>query len=259
MGRVLIETVDGKRKQDWYYDEILISEWTEVAQEHTAAEYYNEIFTFYDECVKVSGVVQDTIQDGNKCVWKVIDDIGQKYYITYDNSIYKKEQVVIMPRVEIGDSVNVYGFYKGIMQSNYKINDDEDYGFSFPNISALYGEVINSEYDAYTVPTQPFEYEDIMENPFCYVNSTVDIIGIVENVYKNDSDSGYYCRLNSNGDIYFLKLNLAKIGEKQLPVYGDKVQVQGKLYGNYCQKIYKENRIETLVFPLINEPDFQIL
>lgn len=258
MGRILIESSDGQRQQDWYYNGVLLSEWVQKAKSYEYRDYYSEIYTYYDECVSVSGQIQKIFKDGDKQVIKIKDDAGNKYYISYNNGIYKKEKVVIMPSVQAGEKITVYGFFKGLMQSTYKNEDEDDYGFSFPEISALYGTVDENEYDVYAVPVWPCEYEDIIDNPYCFVNTKVEITGVIENVYRNDDLSTYYCRVNSNQDIYYIKLDLKELIGSTLPVAGDQISVNGNLYGNYCQKEYDGKEVVVSTFPLINNPKFEL-
>lgn len=256
VGRTVTTYANGQEQQNWYYQDRLLSDWIDTAVETDYREYYNDTYSLIDKCVLVSGKVEKIFQDDNQCIIKIIDQLNNKYYIAYNNGIYKRKSIVIMPHIEVGDDIKIYGFFKELIQNEFVNDEEEDYGFTFPQISALYGEVLGKDYDIYHVPENAY-YENILENPYCYVGSEVNISAIVKNIYCDEKD--YYCEINSDNNIYYVKIDLEKYVENDLPVPGDSINIKGTLYGNYCKIEKNQGRNEAVTYPLINDPKIEIL
>lgn len=249
-GRVIsYDASDDVAGVDWYYDGYLISDLIEEAEEYTAEEYYINPYMYVDLTVKVSGTVEDVVQTKDKCIIKLLDKDGALYLVTYPNGIYNKKLPTIVPAAKNGQKMSLYGIFKGITTD--KISEDADYGYSFPEISAFYGEVQGSKADVFAGAEAPYEYEDICNNPYAYSELKIEVDGIVENVVVNYKDAYVTCKvITEEENIYFARLELENLKKNYFPVKGEKIKVKGTIQGNY-RETTAENEVS--LYPLILE------
>lgn len=259
VGRTRTYYKDEIVSQDWYYDGELLSDLVDEAVHYNPEDYYLENYEYYDDVVQVRGEVLAVGIENDQCVIKLVDSDGQKYYAVYSNGAYVKESPTIVPAVEVGDTISVYGYFNGVIQNNYTF-DAEDYGFSFPEVKIFYGEIENSSFNVFSSPQKNYSYDEILANPYYYAGDKITVKGIVENFYISyDKAKVYYKIRTDKGEIYYAVESLDEFEKDELPLTGDSVKIKGKLNGNYRQYSIKMNGTKVAdCYPYILSSSFSL-
>lgn len=238
--------------QNWYRKGVLLTDLIKDSKDCPIEELYNNPYYYSEEVVKFSGTADMVYQNNSECVLRISNSRGQSVFAVYKNAEFDDEFPVVVPLIVEGDTVTVYGTFDGIKENKYAFSG-EDYGYSFPVISLFYAEKRGYKTDVFKRPQEPFDYTDILSNPYYFVGTKLKVDVVVENVLINYEENCVYCRsVTKEGDVYFVFLPWDKWIKKDKPLKGDRLSVLGTIAGNYIEESIDDNNEKCYrAYPLI--------
>ena len=239
-------------KQDWYFNDQLISDCIKLALSPDI-DYYYMPENHMGQYVVIDGSVEKIREENEYCILKIIDNKGDKYFVKYYNYIYNMQCSMPIIQMTEGDNVKIYGVFEGIWDNTY-IWDEEDYGKSFPYIQMFYNEVQGVP-NFYSMSFQTDDYKEINSIPVYYTNQLLNLKGRIDDTRIDYVQRKAYCKIiTEQQQIYYLEIPF----QDKFPLKGEKVIIYGNLYGNYKNKII-ENGTEIIseVYPLLQVTEWR--
>ena len=189
---------------------------------------------YADHYVYVTGTVQYVVEDEYGCSFRMKTDSIGMVTGSFDNTSGKRSRQEIMPNLEKGDRLRVYGFYAGLLKNGME-NDSTYYGFNYFAINPVYGEIVSDvEYAD--------EYEGMCKQPYLSTGRRSEREYIVETCIKTDGKYNIFAYPAEGGDneeIYVLYIN----GHEDDVFYpGQKLFINGFYAGQY--KVMDRSNIE---------------
>lgn len=220
---------------DFYYSGESISNLRESASTVDYQMLFKETDAYYGDVLKINCTVANVFEDETQCIFRVEDEKGNIYWGTYDNLIYNKYYQAIMPTLKIGDSLELYAFFKGI--ASYKcVNDLEGSNYTYPQLVPI---TCLTEDFSFDRADPSYEYDEIIRFPYHYYNLKHKLIGTVNSVVHNGSN--VYLKIEDKaGNEYYVSIAEEEIEDNNILILGHRVKVNGRYSG-----LYKEPRITT--------------
>ena len=229
---------DGKWiKQDFYYRNALLSDLIKSSLVPDYSKLFSEEDSYKGKLIKITGIVEMMEESDQSCYFKIKDQKGNKYICQYNNLTFNLEAQTLIPNIDTGDQVTIYGYFQSITR-NIIESDKEDYGFSFPEIDPFYG--VKDEKKEILRNELKFTYKDIYENAYYYfkVNHTWE--GKVSNLIYQDKYFIMELELPSQDKIM---IYVKKDKWNTIPVPGDTVKLEGYVRG-YYKRIFGDGFIK---------------
>ena len=109
-GRAILYNQDGKiQSVDRYYNSKLISEWCSIAQEVEYKELFSNAEEYQEIPIVFQGEVTDILDDKKTEYVVVKNKENHSVICNYENTL-SASQKTLMPTLEVGDIITVYGF-----------------------------------------------------------------------------------------------------------------------------------------------------
>ncbi len=208
--------------------------------------------------IRVEGVIEYIYHEGNTVYFRMsTEDIGM-IVGSYQNQDGIGAHQAIVPNMNVGDSVSLYGYYAGNME--YTVAEDEEYsGYTFLAIDLLYGELIQESDDL-------TDYEKLAENPYSFYNLRISGQFNIDRV-KQDGEVTYVFVTSDNGEEWYV-LSFKEISE--LFLQGTQINVAGFFDGQYKHyleseespdgetEVQQEEGTEVRLYPLIRVEEYEL-
>ncbi len=182
---------------------------------------------YVEQYVYVEGKVVFVGMDDKKCYFRIESESAGMVTGSYDNTYGKKEKQAIMPNMQHGDIVKVYGYYKG-MNKNRNLNDSPGFGYDYMTIQPVYGEIVKSQ----PVDLLDVDYETRLENPYLNYYDSCEKTCIVESVFRKGKK--FYIKAREKGsnrkEVYYLLYTGAW---EEVFCSGQEIDVTGYYEGQY--------------------------
>lgn len=224
--------------KDYYYDGERVSKWIETSKEISYRDLYEHEDEYYGSVLKLNCKVVNVYENLTACHFKVVDENNQIYWGVYSNNIQQEYNQSVMPSLKVGDELELYGFYRGILTYSCP-NDDEDFGYSYPNILPIIGETKDFDLDYAELSC---DYDEVMRFPYHYYLTYTTITGTVDGVIYKDNEHAVKVK-DAEGNVYYCILDelMALKEDVELPLPGDKIRYRGRFMG-----LYKESSSTSL-------------
>lgn len=214
--------------KDFFFDYEAISSLKNAAITVPYKKLFSKTRDYYGNVLKVDGTVLNVYEASSSCIFKISDNAGHLYWGSYGNSIFDDVSQAIMPTLQIGDSIELYAFFKGI--STYSCaNDSANTNSALPFLSPITGSVNRQDINFANMDAN--DYENVMLFPFHYYGQKYTLTGTIDNViyfgvYR------YIKLISDTGDDYYLYFNSDKL-QNIFPIIGDHIQITGTYNGLY--------------------------
>lgn len=237
--------------KDFYYDGILLSDWKKDTEDIEYRELYENSKKNYGRLLKLDCTVLNVYENNLYCIFKIKDQEDHVYWGSYSNTAQLKYNQSVMPALEVGDELELYGFFTGITPYNCA-NDDTDYGYTFPEIVALTAEKKDVDLDLTKLSK---EYEEILQYPYHYYHVYDDIKMDVEEVIYAGTVS-YIKGIDDEGNHYYCQFEVKE--DQTLPIAGDRIRVKGRYNGLYKEYNGEEPQKSAKSYVLIKSEKLKI-
>ena len=189
--------------------------------------------SYLDHYISVEGEIVSVIQDEEMCYFHLkSDDVGE-IYASYENTMGALSGQVLLPNMQKGDYVQIYGYYIG-RTKNENEDDIEGYRKTYLTVEPYLG--IPKGYNIQNAMDET--YKVVAKQPYLYSGQPVEGNYVILDVI----DSGIYCylkvcRKGAEKEIYVLN---CEPEPNQILSRGVEVQVSGYYDGQYKIKEPRE-------------------
>ena len=196
--------------------------------------------SYLDHCIYVEGEVAYVGRDEENCYCRIEDDVLGFVFFRYTDTTGSGSKQAILPNMENGDKVRIYGFYNSYID-DIVLSDTEGYGYSFPSINPLYGEYIEefnpdaaSEEEDRTesekTEISDAEYEQHKQYPYRYYGMAADQSFTVQKSMKKGARLFVFANKieDPEKDIYILIMDDIETGGY---LRGDQLKISGYFEG----------------------------
>ncbi|MCD8022433.1 MAG: hypothetical protein LUF30_05500 [Lachnospiraceae bacterium] len=268
-GRVRVYSQDGVMTGfDYYYDGDLVSELCDQALSLDYGEILSNPLEYIYEPLKISGSVVGVYEAEKEELLVIEDSGGQLYLCNYKNNGYNAPQA-LMPNLEAGDSVVLYGFLSDCIVADYSswtdgvrassVSEELDYtgicdmlsqlspggestlvygqmSSTMPYLYLFYGEVKGETFDLSVLDEETavsYDYDLLCRYPYYFVNFEYTGTGTVQELILDyDSmEATMVLQLGEEGSQIFYA-SYTWSSDDTLPVVGETITVTGLLKGN---------------------------
>lgn len=188
----------------------------------------------------------------------VYEKEDQEYYLIYneqlglvlgshDNQGGNGSKQAFLPNLQAGDRVKIYGYYDG-QKNNYIADEMKGYGFLFPVIRPVYGELLSDK-------TAADSYAHMQKQPYMYYGKAVEDVYVIDHCLKKGKTYYIWARNkaeNSTDAVYVL---VYQNEDKQDLVFmkGKEINIRGYFSGQYKEEKPEQNYTCSFVmYPEIN-------
>lgn len=199
--------------------------------------------SYLDHCVYLEGEVAYIGRDEEKCYCRIEDTVLGSVYFEYMDTTGAGVKQSILPNMEVGDKVRVFGYYASF-KDDYVVSDTEGYGFSFPSINPVYGElmdgeealawdVASEEKKTSSAKAERIEYELYRQYPYHYYGLAADQKYVVQKTMRKGSTLFVYALRDdaqTNEDVYILVMDKKDAGGF---LRGDLLKIEGNFQGQF--------------------------
>lgn len=229
------EEITGK---DYFFDGIRVSKWIENSKNISYRNLFLNEDEYYGQALKLDCTVLNVYDNLEACYFKVKDKDNNIYWGAYDNTIQIRFGQAVMPNLKVGDELELYAFFMGIMPYSCP-NDEENSGYSYPKLAPIIGTTSDFDLDYGNLS---YDYDKVLRFPFHYYLVYTNITGTVESVIYSDSQHDLKV-VDDEGNVYYCILeDLLKAKEEtELPLPGDRVKYRGRFMG-----LHKESHTDSL-------------
>lgn len=239
---------------DFYYQGELISELLSQADTPDYADIYANPDQFWGEIFKIEGTVSFISENSTECTLRIMDNDGNTYWSDYSNTTFHRWYQAIIPTLQVGDKITLYGFYYGI--DKYVASDDPGYsGFTYPRIDPFYADFLNKPaFDRLNAET---DYETICAYPYHLYRTKITLTGTILNAIMEENASHYYYKLSTDeNEIYYISVPIEDLNA--IPLVNDTIKVTGRLAGQY-KEISSDALAECLnIFPYLSATKIKV-
>lgn len=233
---VAYEAYGEYKAYDWFYGGVLIRDLKKKAKEYNYSDYYGKQTKLEDKVIKLNGTVRSVTEYEADCEVRIEDRDGNNYIIKYNNGTWKVTDFHIVPNLEVGDKVFVWGYLDEVAEYT-SINDGAFYSYVMPFIEPFCVEISGEKLNRTAFS---FDYDDVWKNPYFVGGMDTEISGIVRNIIYNEDKNLFYLKVYGNivngeekGEYY---VSISDSNKHALPAPGDKIVVRGKFNGNYKEQ-----------------------
>ena len=192
----------GEVKTKWYYNGKPLDK-----IEKKAIELTNQVFDdkeYLDKTVYIEGIVAFVGETSKTEYFRIDTDSIGMVIGKYSNQLGKYTKQANLPTMKVGDKVRIYGTCSDIAK-NQCINDEDCFGYDYPEIEPISGYIIESESkDKETIENRyVFEHYTRWTSEKYVVKEVLRSgkkIYIFANIYDSDSEEEYVLFFNADGD-----------------------------------------------------------
>lgn len=178
-----------------------------------------------DSLVCVKGVVRFVSQKPDECYFRVQTEDGLMAAVRYNNTAEAGLTQCVVPNVENGDAVTIFGYYMGF----FKVSDEEDReynGFSCLTLNPVYA--CMTEDAGYKNP-----YSEIKKDPYRFSGLSVEENFTVEKWKRKGKNFYIHARKTSDDDISHVFVLVYTGDATDIFVPGQVIAVEGYYNGQY--------------------------
>lgn len=251
---------------DWYYNKELVSDLKALAEQIRYQELYHHADSYKNDIIQLTCSVQSILETETKC-FLVLEDSGHNIYLaSYNNTAVSRYKQAIIPTLEPGDTMVLYGFYAGLDSVSHAIPDSGKAltKYLYPRLEPFYAEKTGEP--AFQLKEGTFSYDEIVANPYMCAQQNVKLTGTVLGTYEGSKR--YFIKFRETTEtgaatdhIYFT--SVTKENCNTIPAPGDRMSVKGTLNGNYKLWLSGDDVVENgsadyELYPLIKAVKFTL-
>lgn len=251
---------------DWYYNKELISDLKELSEQIDYKELYHQTDSYKNNIIQLTCRVKSVMETETKCYLTLEDSDRNIYLASYNNTTLSRYKQAIIPTLQSGDSIVIYGFYAGLDSISHAAssNNKTSAGYLYPRLEPFYAET--TDRPAFQLNEGTFSYDEIAANPYMCSQQSIRLSGTVLGIYEGSKR--YFIKFCETSEksaltdhIYFM--SIFKNNCKTVPAPGDPITVKGMLNGNYKLWLSKDSIVENgtsdyELYPLIKASKFTI-
>ena len=182
--------------------------------------------SYRDHYISVEGEIVSVVEDEEICYFRLKSDTVGMVYGSFANTMSMLSHQVLLPNMQKGDHVQIYGYYMG-RTKNENEDDIEGYGKTYLTVEPYLG--IPKGYNIQNA--MDTTYKEVAKQPYLYSGQSVEGNYVILDVI----DSGNYCylkvcRKGAEKEIYVLNCEWEP---NQILSRGTEIQVSGYYDGQY--------------------------
>lgn len=271
-GRVVsFDRQDVVKNIDFYYNNRTIGEWCEMAEKVELTELLKNTKAYQDEPIKFEGIITDILDSAGSTYIAVKNTNNETIICTYQNTKTQRQQALV-PRMQSGEKVTVYGFYDKTSEMNCENKFSVSVDVDKINLEGCFADVpeegvrasINNDALLSTLPffeliyaeseamnkmdfkdlaydqVKKYEYDSLVTYPYYY--NDFELEDQAEVIYLNFDyvkRKGILLLQNRDAEKLYYAEYTAKEEEK-VPVLGDILSFTADLNG--CYKMLYEDK-----------------